>query len=106
MREKSIELTGFLEELLHKMLPNGWGKIITPSSQNERGCQLSLVFSSCDVGAIHKELERRKIICDRRDNCIRVASTPLYNTFEDCFKFASNLSDIINSLSNSQTSSA
>lgn len=80
------------------MLPNNWGKIITPTAKNERGCQLSLVFATCDVSAVHAELTKRKIICDKRDNCIRVAPTPLYNTFADVYKFVKNLSEILKSL--------
>lgn len=62
-------------------------KILTPGNVEERGCQLSLVFSG-DKSAreLEHELAMKGVIVDVRGQIIRVAPTPLYNTFADVYK--------------------
>jgi kynureninase len=39
--------------------------------------------------ALHAELSRRAVYCDfRRPDVVRVAPVPLYNSFEDTWRFA------------------
>lgn len=87
LRRKSVALTGFLEECLGT-LPAGQVEILTPRDPQARGCQLSLRFPGQG-----RELLRRLIaggvVCDFREpDVIRVAPTPLYNRFEDAYRFA------------------
>jgi kynureninase len=88
LREKSLKLTAYLEFLvgeLNKASERVKIRIITPSNPNERGCQLSLVFSERGK-AIHKKLSEMGIIADWREpDVIRVAPVPLYNSFQDVF---------------------
>lgn len=92
LREKSLRLTGFLEELL---LQGGLGeeerglfRIITPRDPLQRGAQLSLMLKAGLLETVMRELEERGVIVDeRKPNVIRVAPAPLYNTFEDCVVF-------------------
>ena len=85
--QKSKLLTGYLEFLLDK-LPEGFVTIITPRNPDERGCQLSLKISG-DGKELVKQLSEAGVICDFREpDIMRVAPTPLYNTFEDVYKFA------------------
>ena len=69
------------------MLPDKTLEIISPKNSNERGCQLSLRFMK-NPHEIQKSLELNGIITDFREpDVIRVAPVPLYNSFEDVFKF-------------------
>jgi kynureninase len=62
-------------------------RIITPSDPERRGCQLSIEVSG-DAEALLKALHAGGAICDlRRPNVIRVAPTPMYNSFRDCWEF-------------------
>jgi kynureninase len=90
LREKSVRLTRFLEELLNGMAADvrGLFRTITPSDPQERGAQLSLKLQAGLLNAVMRELERRAVIVDeRKPDVIRVAPAPLYNTFEDCVAF-------------------
>jgi len=84
--QKSKLLTGFLEYVLL----NGQRKdfrIITPSDPAQRGCQLSLVMEK-DGKAVFDRLTQHGIIADWREpDVIRVAPVPLYNSFEDAWRF-------------------
>lgn len=86
IRKKSIRLTAYLEYLL-KQLEQLPFEIITPSEPEQRGAQLSLYFS--DNGkAIHEKFIESGIIVDYREpGVIRVAPAPLYNSYEDVFRF-------------------
>lgn len=90
-------LTGYLEHLIRRNFSQGsvTVTIITPSDPDQRGSQLSLVFST-DVKAAHEELEQRGIVCDfRSPSAIRIAPAPLYNSFEDVHKFITILKEVI-----------
>src|SRR5881392_2215711 len=84
LREKSIRLASYLQFLLESGL-DGRSKqryaVITPRGINERGCQLSIQAYE-HPEELFKKLESSGVICDFREpNVIRVAPTPLYNTF-------------------------
>lgn len=85
LREKSLELTGYLEFLLKD---NDQFEIITPSDPGQRGCQLSMLTGK-DGKKLFDKLTAAGVIADWREpNVIRVAPVPLYNTFTDVFRFA------------------
>ncbi len=84
LAEKSFQLTAYTELLL-KQLTNLKFKIITPSNPIERGCQLSLLFSSKGK-EVFETLQQKGIMADWREpNVIRIAPVPLYNKYEDVF---------------------
>lgn len=89
IRNKSILLTGYLEFLLKEIDPEEkYFQIITPSDRKARGCQLSL-FIKGDAKSVYAKLLKKNIIADYRyPDVIRVAPVPLYNTFEEVFRFA------------------
>jgi kynureninase len=99
LRAKSILLTGYLEYLLDKQL-NGLGfKIITPRDPHQRGCQLSLKFLEKNIrDKVSRELMSYGIVTDERDDTIRVAPTPMYNSFSEIFKFVKALKIIMSDL--------
>ena len=83
--EKRDKLTGYLEYMISN---SELGlKIITPFDINQRGCQLSILTGE-NGKAIHENLSRSGVVTDwRHPNVIRVAPVPLYNSFEDVYKF-------------------
>ncbi|MBC23521.1 MAG: kynureninase [Phycisphaerae bacterium] len=87
LREKSRVLTGYLEYLLRELMGEDC-RIITPADPGSRGCQLSIRVLD-EPERRFESLERHGVICDfRKPDVIRVAPTPLYNTFMDAWNFA------------------
>jgi kynureninase len=90
LREKSLKITAYLENLLWKMEAHSdkTFEIITPKEKEQRGAQLSLKLQPGLLDVVMKELEDRGVVVDeRRPDVIRVAPAPLYNSFEDCWNF-------------------
>jgi len=86
IRAKSLLLTGYLSFLL-KQLNNIRFDIITPDDEHRRGAQLSLYFHEKGK-EIHQKMTDSGIIVDYREpGVIRVAPAPLYNSFEDVYRF-------------------
>ena len=70
-------------------------EIITPATENERGCQVSILMLK-DGKKIFDELTRQGVIADWREpNVIRIASVPLYNSFEDIWHFGEIINRIL-----------
>jgi len=87
LREKSVSLTGYLEFLLNQFGSKRFS-VITPAETNKRGCQLSILAHE-NPKDLFKELGAAGVKCDFREpNVIRVAPTPLYNTFQEAWSFA------------------
>src|SRR6476659_5731675 len=91
LRQKSIKLTNYLQFLLESE-PDGQSKkqytIITPRQADQRGCQLSILVRE-HPKELFTKLEAADVKCDFREpNVIRVAPTPLYNTFHEVWRFA------------------
>lgn len=84
---KSKLLTSYLEFLLLNGKRKDF-KIITPEDVAQRGCQLSIVMNE-NGKKTFDALTQNGVIADWREpDVIRVAPVPLYNTFEDVFRFA------------------
>jgi kynureninase len=87
LRAKSTKLTSYLEFLLTEIGSERFG-VITPRESDARGCQLSIVAHE-HPKELHNELIAAGVKCDFREpNVIRVAPTPLYNTFHEVWRFA------------------
>jgi len=86
LREKSEQLTGYMEYLL-KQITHLPFEIITPADKKRRGAQLSMLFGERGR-EIFDALTEAGVVADWREpNVIRIAPVPLYNTFEDCYSF-------------------
>ncbi len=87
LRKKSTQLTGYLRYLIDQHSQPGIS-IMTPVEPESQGCQLSL-------RATDRPRERFRALIDagvvgdfREPDVIRVAPTPLYNTFHEVWRFA------------------
>jgi len=92
LRKKSLQLTAYLEFIInginekikHKKLQL---EIITPSHPAQRGCQLSIIAHGIGKD-FYNALSKSGVFCDwRNPNVIRLAPVPLYNSFEDVWRF-------------------
>lgn len=88
LRKKSEQLTGYLEFLLNSADPDGRSfRLLTPVNPTERGCQLSLLMLR-NGRKIFDRITASGVIADWREpDVIRLAPVPLYNTFEEVFRF-------------------
>lgn len=94
LREKSIRLTNYLESLI-QTIPTDSIRIITPSEAAQRGCQLSLQVKNADK-SLHQRLMNAGVIADWREpDVIRIAPAPLYNSFEDVYRFVEILKTLV-----------
>lgn len=96
LHEKRKLLSGYLHYTL-KEINSEFGdviQVITPADENERGCQVSMLVENRGK-EMFEELTKQGVVADWREpNVIRVAPVPLYNTFEDVWRFG----DIIESI--------
>lgn len=89
LRKKSLMLTAFLEDTINEVAKatNTKLEIITPSDPNARGCQLSLLAHGQGKELFHHLMKSGVFVDWREPNVIRMAPTPLYNSFEDVVHF-------------------
>jgi kynureninase len=91
IRRKSLLLTSYLEFLIQQRNLSSEKKveIITPANQEERGAQLSLRAGGTEGKRVFDQLIAAGVIADwRYPDVIRVAPAPLYNSFQDVYRFA------------------
>lgn len=70
-------------------------EIITPRNENEIGCQVSMLMLK-NGKQIFNALMQQGVIADWREpNVIRIAPVPLYNSFEDVWKFGDIIKQIV-----------
>lgn len=95
LRAKSLQLTGYLEFLINELNRKGHNyRFITPTNPEDRGAQLSFYVEKGGK-ELFDYITEKGVICDwREDNLsdsgggvIRIAPTPMYNTFEEVFQF-------------------
>lgn len=100
--EKSKMLTGFLFYVLqdiNNQFESPVMDILTP--ENAHGCQVSIVMKK-DGKRVFDRLIKESVIADWREpDVIRVAPVPLYNSFEDVYRFGT---IILQTLKDSNTS--
>ena len=91
-------ITSYLEFILHEIdneLEGADFEILTPSNQEERGCQLS-VYLHGQGRELFDRLMKNGVITDWREpNVIRLAPAPFYCSFEDMYEFGQILKQLI-----------
>lgn len=90
LRAKSDLLTAYMEFLINSLKDedgNPRFQIITPSDPKQRGAQLSIL--SLQYGKdLFDYITKKGVIADwRNPNVVRVAPVPMYNSFEDVYRF-------------------
>jgi kynureninase len=95
---KSRKLTRYLFFILddiNKERPHKVTQVITPQGDNEHGCQVSILMLERGK-EIFNELTRQGIVGDWREpNVIRIAPVPLYNSYEDVWRFGNIITEIL-----------
>ncbi len=98
LHAKRKRLTAFLHFVLNDINTRQQKKIIniiTPENENERGCQLSILMESKGK-EVFNALTKQGVMADWREpNVIRIAPVPLYNSFEDVWRFGNIISSIL-----------
>ena len=96
--QKSKKLTGFALFILQQINEEAGEeiiKILTPLNAQERGCQVSVLIEE-NGKQIFDALKANGVIGDWREpNVIRIAPVPLYNTYEDVYRFGEILSHVV-----------
>jgi kynureninase len=93
--EKRDLMTAYLEFVIEDVSKRNSDRckfeIITPTDKIRRGAQLSILAHG-QGKSLFDALTKKGVIADWREpNVIRVAPTPLYNSFEDCYNFGLHL---------------
>lgn len=86
---KSRPLTDYLEFVILDVAAETGAdlEIITPSEHHRRGCQISVVAHGYGR-KLFDDISKAGVIADWREpNVIRMAPVPLYNSFEDVYRF-------------------
>ncbi len=98
LRAKSLALTGFLEHVLREVLSRQTRialELITPADPARRGCQLSVRLVGGDK-TLFDALTAAGVITDFREpDVIRLAPVPLYNSFDDVWRFGQILERVL-----------
>ncbi|MEZ0486562.1 kynureninase [Fibrella aquatica] len=90
LRRKSERLTAYLHFLVADLV-----QVLTPTDPTQRGCQLSLLIPA-NGKTVFGQLTEEGIIGDWREpNCIRLAPTALYNTFEEVWQVGNALQRLL-----------
>lgn len=86
LRSKSVSLTGYMEFLLGQ-LASSKVSIITPQEPEHRGAQLSIRVPG-DGRQLCSRLAAEGVIGDWREpDTFRLAAVPLYNSYQDVYRF-------------------
>lgn len=98
LHKKRKQLAAYLHYILADINSSKSEKVIeviTPGNEEERGCQVSMLMLK-NGRQIFDELTKQGVIADWREpNVIRVAPVPLYNSFEDIYRFGEIISSIL-----------
>ncbi|MBP6391841.1 MAG: kynureninase [Flavobacteriales bacterium] len=97
LRAKSERLTGYLRSVVEEISRSNGDlfNIITPGDMAQSGAQLSILVNG-DGRGIFKRLTEQGVFCDWREpNVLRMAPVPMYNSFEDVFRFGEILKECV-----------
>lgn len=97
--EKRDSMTAFLEYVIDDISERNADRctfeIVTPRDKTKRGAQLSILAHG-QGKSLFDALSEQGVVADWREpNVIRIAPAPLYNSYEDCFRFGQYLENAI-----------
>jgi len=91
LRAKSVSLTGYLEFLLEQKASDNFA-LVTPREPERRGAQISIRVPR-DGRRLCEKLAVAGVIGDWREpDTFRVAPVPLYNSYQDVYRFVQRFS--------------
>jgi kynureninase len=97
--EKSKILTAYLEfvilEINKELILQKQETLVIITPSERRGCQLSVIAKGRGKDLFQKLIENGIIADWREPNVIRMAPVPLYNSFEDIFRFGKILEHLL-----------
>lgn len=96
LTKKSLQLTSYLlyivKDVMKQCGDDTLIRVLTPFEEQQQGCQLSLVVKN--GRKVFDYLTSHGVVTDWREpDVIRVAPVPLYNSFEDIYRFGVILKD-------------
>jgi kynureninase len=94
LRAKSVLLTGYMESLLGQHASSKFS-IITPREHERRGAQLSIRLTSHGRSLCDRLAEQGVIGDWREPDTFRVAAVPLYNSYQDVYRFVQRFSNAV-----------
>jgi kynureninase len=94
LRAKSVLLTGYMESLLGQHASSKFS-IITPREPERRGAQLSIRLPSHGRSLCDRLAEQGVIGDWREPDTFRVAAVPLYNSYQDVYRFVQRFSNAV-----------
>jgi kynureninase len=94
LRAKSISLTAYMEFLLDQHASPKFS-VITPREPERRGAQLSIRIAH-EGRKLCRKLEQNGVIGDWREpDTFRVAAVPLYNSYQDVYRFVQQFTAVL-----------
>lgn len=95
LRERSLRLTGYLERLFGSVGATHDMSILTPTDPAQRGAQLSILVD--DAKSVTEQLiDLHDVLPDERPpNIIRFAPTPLYTSYQECWRAGAALAAVL-----------
>ena len=85
----------FILDEINKLVSPPVLEVISPQEDAQKGCQISILMLQNGKN-IFEALKKHGVLADWREpNVIRVAPVPLYNSFEDVFRFGEMLSALV-----------
>lgn len=97
LRARGRRLSNYLRQVLQEVAEITGKKIeiITPEDEQYSGCQVSVLFPGLGK-ALFDELLAKGVIADWREpHVIRMAPVPMYNSFEDIYRFGETLLGVL-----------
>lgn len=95
LRERSLRLTAYLERAFLDVGREFELEIITSKRPEQRGAQLSVLVHDAKLVA-DQLIDHHDVLPDERPpNIVRFAPTPLYSTYEDCWRAAAALASVL-----------
>ncbi len=85
----------FILDEINAVLKEKMIELITPRNEKEKGCQVSMLMLKKGK-EVFEALKQNGVLADWREpNVIRIAPVPLYNSFEDIYRFGEIVKNIL-----------
>ncbi len=101
LQQKRQQLTAYLwfvMDAVQKRFGDSIVEVITPRSENEHGCQISLLMKKEGRRVYDALMEKGFMVDWREPDVIRLAPVPFYNTFAEVFSFGEALEEIFSTI--------